>query len=131
MVDKLKEILKTMKLEGNPVWLFAFLKMDEIVDKWSLIISAPWVNEENREEKFKYIINLLKSNLNEEELSSIARIVVLSKDSYLSQELLKKKSGDLIKDEKINGNIVHDGQVIESNSDAQWPVNSLLSKQTI
>ncbi|MBI3046466.1 MAG: hypothetical protein HYY86_02965 [Candidatus Harrisonbacteria bacterium] len=119
-----------MKSDGKPVWLFAFLKMDEIIDKWSLVISAPWINEQNRDQEFEYIINLLKENLNGEELSSIARISVLAKDSHLSQELMKKKTGDLIKEEQINGNIIHEGQILESSVEAQWPSNNLFAKQS-
>ena len=72
MVEKLQKILEKFKLDQKSVWLFAALKMDEITDRWSLIISAPWLSEENFQKEYEYILKTLKDNLTNEELFSIA-----------------------------------------------------------
>ncbi|MEK7663872.1 MAG: hypothetical protein AAB340_00255 [Patescibacteria group bacterium] len=126
MVEKLKKILDILNKNNKAVWLFAFLKIDEFIDKWSLVISAPWVNDSNRNTEFQYMLGIVKENMNPEELSSIGRIVFLSKDDHLIKELLKKKSGDEIKEEKINGNIIHEGQILESNAGLVWQENQTL-----
>ena len=126
MVANFKKILDILKAGNKSFWLFACLKMDDLVDKWSLIISAPWINEGNENDEYKNILNIIKSNITDEELSSIARIVILQKDDHLIQELLKKPSGTEIKDEKVNGNIIHYGFVIESNPDLVWSENDTL-----
>ena len=126
MVEKLKTILNILNKNNKAVWLFAFLKIDEFIDKWSLVISAPWVNDSNRNTEFQYMLNIVRENMSPEELSSIGRIVFLSKDDHLIKELLKKKSGDEIKEEKVNGNIIHEGQIIESNDGLVWQENRTL-----
>lgn len=115
MVDNFKKILDALVGEKKYVWLFAYLKMDDLMDKWSIVISAPWINDENEDSEYKKIIEIIKKNLNEEELSSIARVVFLPKDDHLIDELLKKPAGTEIKDAKVNGNIIHEGFIVESN----------------
>lgn len=125
MVEKLKEVVNKLKTANKPVWLFAFLKMDEVTDRWTLVISAPWITEENQKDEFQVLAQLLRENLDKEELYSIARVGLLAKDNELTQGLLKKKSGDEVKDEAINGNVIHEGKIIESNPDLEWPRRTL------
>ena len=129
MVEKLKKVLSKLGEQHKEVWLFALLKMDEFVDKWSIIISAPWSTEENRDIEFQEIIVLLNNELSEEELYSIARIVFLKKDDHLIQELMKRSSGTELKSEPINGNAVHEGYIIESNPNLVWQTDSLFSSE--
>jgi hypothetical protein len=119
MLEKLKNVLSSLKAENKPVWLMALLKMDEIVDRWTLVVSAPWVTEENRGAEFMNVINKLKAELDANEIASIARIGLMPKDDHLVEELLKRHTGDTIKDEPINGNIIHEGEIVEVNLDAQ------------
>ena len=126
MVEDFKKILDILKEKNKPVWLFACLKMDEFIDKWSLVISAPWINESNKDAEFENTLNIVKQNMGNELISSIARIVLLDKDDHLIQELLKKSSGDEIKDEKVNGNIIHSGFIVEANPNLEWKENKIL-----
>jgi len=128
MVEEFTKILNILTKQNKPVWLFACLKMDEFVDKWSLIFSAPWITEENGRTELLEILEITKKNLNDENLSSIARIVFMSKDEHLIEELLKKNSGEEINDERINGNIIHEGYIIESNPNLIWNQNIILFK---
>jgi hypothetical protein len=115
MVENIKKILLKLNDQQKPVWLLALLKMDELVDRWSLIISAPWANEQNRDKEFGNILALLKETLTNEESSSIARVNFMNKEDHLIEQLLKKNTGDVIKSETVNGNTVHEGYIIESN----------------
>lgn len=115
MLEKIKQLVEGMKSGDKPVWLFACLKMDEVIDKWTLVLSAPWINDVNRSTEFQNIIDLLNQTLSDEELSSIAGIAFLAKEDHLVRELLKKRSGDTVKNEKVNGNLIYEGTVIESN----------------
>ncbi len=123
MVEESKRILNILKENNKPVWVFAVLKMDEFIDKWSFIISAPWINDSNENTQYEAVLNIIKQNIADEKLSSIARIVFLDKEDHLIEELLKRKSGDQIKDEKMNGNIIHEGLVVESNPNLTWEEN--------
>ncbi|MDD4411791.1 MAG: hypothetical protein PHO58_04775 [Bacilli bacterium] len=128
MVEEFKKILNTLKEQDRPVWLFASLKMDEFIDGWSLVFSAPWIDQIDRDLELKNTLEIVKNNIPDEKLSSISRIVFMSKEDHLVEELLKKSSGEEIKGEKVNGNIIHEGYIIEANPDLVWERNKTLFK---
>jgi hypothetical protein len=118
MVEKFKKILDEIVSEKGDVNLFAIMMMDDFTDKWSVILSAPWLdNEDTRRINFKLIMQIMKKNLTTEENNSIARIGIFPKKEHLIEELLKYKSGSIINNQKINGNFVHLAKIIESNQD--------------
>ena len=53
MVDKFNEIAVIIENEKGRLSLFAVMKMDEYADKWSVVVSATWINDQNRNEIFK------------------------------------------------------------------------------
>lgn len=119
MVEKFKLILQQIENEKGAIKLFAILKMDEITDKWTIILSASWINEENLKENFIFLRDKLSETFNREELSTIARLGIFTEKEHIVQELLKYKEGSVIEqDEKVNGNIVHEAYILASNSDA-------------
>ncbi|MCX6706040.1 MAG: hypothetical protein NTV24_02955 [Candidatus Woesebacteria bacterium] len=116
MVDKFKKILSRIIEEKGTVTVFAVLKMDEFVDKWTVIFSAPWSIPTTLETDFEYIRKLLREELTEEERSLIARIGIFPKDEHLINLILQLKSETTItEDTKLNGNVIHEGYVLASN----------------
>lgn len=116
MVDKFKEILSKIKADKGEIYLFGLLKMDELVEKWTVLLSAPWSTEATKKEDFEYIRNLIKSTLSSEEFSNVARLGILSKDAHLIQLLLRYQPDSEIPNEtKLNGNVVHQGYILVSN----------------
>lgn len=116
MVEKFKKISDIIVKEKGQVYLFAILKMDEYIDKWTVILSAEWASSEHRTEIFNYLRELILKELDREEVSRIARIGLFSKDTHLVRELSKYEKDYLISDTiKINGNIVHEGYIFSSN----------------
>lgn len=114
MVEKLKEILATIKRDKGNVSLFAILKMDELTDRWTVLLCADWATT-NKAQAFEYLIGLLRGSLSQEDLQSVARVGVLGKDEHLIQDLLKYKANTVINDTiKINGNMVHEAHIFES-----------------
>jgi hypothetical protein len=118
MVEKFKQILKKMEDGKGRVILFAVIKTDDLSDKWSVILCAGWANAENRDEVFKFIVDLFKTTLTAEENESIARIAIYQKDNYVVKSLLAFRTGFVIKEEtKINGFTTHEGYILASNSE--------------
>lgn len=116
MVDKFKAILSKIKEEKGEVSFFGILKIDELLDKWTVLLSAPWSTEATKKEDFEYIRNLIRNTLTSEEISSVVRLGILSKDARLIQLLLKYQSDtEIAKETKINGNVIHQGYIIVSN----------------
>jgi hypothetical protein len=115
MVEKFKTILKNLESKKGPIALLALLKMDDILDKWTVVFSASWSTDENRTEVFELIRGEILTKLNPQEISEIARIAIYTKDEHLIEELLKYQSGVELKDQRVNGNVVHCAIIIQSN----------------
>lgn len=117
MVEKFKQILEELKSKKGQVDLFAMLKMDEYTDKWTVVISAKWIDTNTKNEVFSLIRSLMIQKFTPEEMSTIARLGIFPNNEHIVQELLKYKTGAVIsEDEKINGNIVHNAHILVSNS---------------
>jgi len=107
MVDKLKKILAIVKNDMGSITLFAIMKMDEYTDKWSVILSASWVDKDT----FGYLYKLFNEHLTKEEASSIARIGIFSKESREVQSLLKVNAKYIV-NTKVNGFMIHEGYIL-------------------
>jgi len=115
MVEKFKLILKKIEEQKGKTRLFAILKMDDITDKWTVILSAPWTSEENHMEDFIFLRKLMIESFSKEEMATIARIGIFAKQDHIVEELLKYQEGSIInQDEKVNGNIVHEAFILAS-----------------
>lgn len=117
-LESLKPVLdKFNNSVAEALDLFAAFKMDELTEKWSLYAAAKWINEKNREQYFHSLLKILTEMTSEEDLSTIARIGILNSDDYLARLMLDKyESGQIIKeDDKINGNIIHEGYIVYAN----------------
>jgi hypothetical protein len=119
MVIELNELLKDLKNKHGNVYLFAILQMDEYVDKWTIILSAPWINTSaSHQVIFEEIRDFLNKNLDKDELSSIARLSIMPKEEHLASELLKFAKGAEIGEQRVNGNMVYKGYILESDTNA-------------
>lgn len=116
MVDKLKAILAKIHKDNKQVSLFAVLKVDDLTDRWSIIFSAPDLEDKDRRQAaFMYLVELLTTNLDDKDIHTIARVGVFPLSNHLVEDLLKYKSGYEFKDSTpVNGNTVHEGYILES-----------------
>lgn len=119
MVDQFKKILERIKLDKKSLKLFAVLKMDDIVDKWTILLCADWIERNQNSEfaAYQYFLGLMKELLTDDERASVARVGVFApSDDHLLMELLKMPSGTEINEDRVvNGNVVHQGFILESN----------------
>jgi hypothetical protein len=116
MVEKFKQLLGIMIGAKGPVTLFAIVKMDDLTDKWTVMLCAPWADEAHSQEAFGYLYDLIQKHFTDEEKNSIARIGVFNKKEHLIELMLRYKKDAVIENEKINGNRVHQAYIIESDS---------------
>lgn len=79
-------ILFIEKHGNKPVDFFAVLKMDELIDKWSVLLAAPWITEENRKEVFNSLVTILIDSLSNEEIAEVARVGILPSSSPIFPE---------------------------------------------
>ena len=73
--DALLQVERSIAAERGPFALFALLLREEAPEKWDLVVSAPWI-EENKGAALKLISERIKKSLTAEELPTISRIVV-------------------------------------------------------
>jgi len=116
MVEKFKKLLQEIIQSRGDVSIFAVAKMDDLTGKWTVILCAPWSENEKQRDAFGFIFQLLPKYFTDEEKNSIARISIFGKNEHLIELLLKYKNGSVIENEKVNGNLVHLAYILASNS---------------
>lgn len=121
MVEKFRNILEKMRRERGELSLFALMRMDELTDKWTVVLSAPWATEGNVD-IFKYVLGCIKDALLPEELATIARIGIYSKTDHFIQLMFSYNSGASLLNQPLNGNKIHEGYIIESNAGLETSV---------
>lgn len=124
-IQKFKEILTELKKDST-VFLLAILKMDDITDRWTVVLSESSHDSKTQIDAFSKVRSLLLSKLDEQERSTIARIGVFNKNDHFVDVMVNKyRANDYIDtDEKLNGNLIHEGYVFAAQKlNAQQPSN--------
>lgn len=118
MVEKFNNILRQIQNDKGIVTLFMILRMEEVTDKWSVILSAPWANDEDKDEIFLYIRTLLINHLDQNELLSIARIGLLKGDDKIVRAVtnnISVQNGSVqLKNTYLDGLKIFDAYVFQS-----------------
>jgi disulfide oxidoreductase YuzD len=120
-IEKLREIKKEIEQSKGTVSLFAILKIDELTDKWTVILSASWVKPSEFKDTFLYLRGLLLARLDQDQRHSIARMGIFEPNNHLVQMLLDKYQGDeyIDSDEAVNGNLIHEGYILVASKEKQ------------
>jgi len=66
--------------------LFALFMRDDVPNRWDLMVSAPWVSQE-KSGVIEYFVNQIKSQLGSQQLTALARIVVIDPHDPAVQSL--------------------------------------------
>ncbi len=114
MVTEFTTILRLLEDAYGTVNLLALVKMDDVTEKWSVVLSADWITSENFRDIFSAFASMIRQHVSEEERATIARLGVLTSDNHLATELLRYQTNTRLKDEKVNGNFIHEGLILKS-----------------
>jgi hypothetical protein len=122
IIDKFQVLYSEIKKEKGSFYLFVVLKINEYADKWSVVVSAPWMSGQNQKDNFNYIAQKITSILSKEEISTIARVGLFRSDEHLVDLFTKtiqvEGTGAVhLENTKINGYQIHDAYVFESRRD--------------
>jgi len=115
MVKKYNKIITTIIKEKKSLTLFVVMSIDDLLESLTILIASKWINNKNSKDIFSYVLNLLKENLNDEELSKITRLSLYSEDEPSIQLFKKFETNDTIINQQINGFDIKRGDVIYSN----------------
>ena len=80
LVEKITAIEKETSLEKGGYNLFALFLREESSNKWDILVSANWIDE-NKEEALKYLAQKIQKEFTREELAQISRIVIIEKEN--------------------------------------------------
>jgi hypothetical protein len=75
LTDKVRNVERDIAQEKGQFNLFALLEREDLVDRWDLVIAAPWAKHD--EPTLRYVVTALKRHLDSSDMTSLARVVVL------------------------------------------------------
>lgn len=76
LLPRFIELEKAISEERGGFAVFALFLREDAVDKWDLILAAPWIEEE-RKEALSYVTSKVQEAFTADELSRISRIVLI------------------------------------------------------
>ena len=76
LVNKFVELERRLTEEKGDFSLFALFLREDAVDKWDLIVAAPWI-EADRKEALAYIAKQIQAAFKPDELTRLSRIVLI------------------------------------------------------
>ncbi len=77
MVDKLKNLVRKIESQKGVIALFMLWKDAQDISKWTLVVSASWIDRMNQRTALDYFIKTLQSSLTNAELNEISRVSIL------------------------------------------------------
>jgi hypothetical protein len=75
-LDRFVEIERNLSQEKGPFVLFALFLREDAVDKWDLILAAPWI-EDDRKHALSEISKRIQDTFAAEDLSFLSRVVLV------------------------------------------------------
>ena len=85
---KLKKLEKEISSEKGEFELFGIFLREDSPGKYDLLVSAPWMETEQKQ-SLEYLAKRVSSKLNQDELLSLSRIVVLERSNPALKAILK------------------------------------------
>ena len=80
-LQKIVTLEREISEEKGTFLLFALFLREDSQDKWDLVVSAEWINE-NMKDSLSYLSDRIRSSLTEDELLSFSRIVLVDKSHH-------------------------------------------------
>src|SRR5437667_11678563 len=84
--DKFRDLESRISEEKGAFLRFALFMREDVPDRWDLLVSAPWVGN-GKSAAVDYFVNQIKSQLGAENLTRLARIVVVDPHDAAVQAL--------------------------------------------
>lgn len=76
MLDRFVALERKLSAEKGDFALFALFLRDDALDKWDLVVAAPWI-ESNRKTALRYVTNQIQAAFNPDELTRLSRVVLV------------------------------------------------------
>lgn len=127
LLDRFVNLEKILSDEKGDFSLFALFLREDAVDKWDLIVAAPWI-EADRKEALPYITTHIQRAFNSDELSRLSRVVLVDQDNpavlALNQAMRIQHGQNKVRDSNFFGLQIKHAYIITSqrvNMEAEVP----------
>lgn len=80
LVDRFIKIEQRIAQQRGGFSLFALFLREDSPDKWDMVVAAPWINGD-KGAALRYLAGQLQSELSQEELLRLSRIVIVEPDN--------------------------------------------------
>ncbi|MBS1789481.1 MAG: hypothetical protein JST85_17285 [Acidobacteria bacterium] len=87
-INQLRQIKNKVEAEKGEFVLFGLFLRDEAVDKWDLVVSAPWL-EKDKMKGLGEFVKKMASVVGEDEVLTLSRIVTLNHDDPSLEAILQ------------------------------------------
>ena len=122
MVEKLKNLIKKIESQKGAVALFMLLKNSQDITKWTVVVSAHWIDRMSQRGALDFLIKSLQSTLSRTELNEISRVSILKTGDNFVQSLTRvlNISGGTARftQNQINNYYIHDAVIFEAKGSA-------------
>jgi hypothetical protein len=116
IIEKFRQIEIEISREKGDFALFALIEREDSLGKWDVVVSASWINE-NEKSFIELIASKIHKNLSKEEQISISRILVLDISDALvkSLNMIGVKHGTVnLSNNNFNGILIKEAYLITS-----------------
>lgn len=117
VIDTLREIEQAVSRDKGPFTLFALFLREETLEKWDLVVSAPWIERDKRS-ALRLLADRLRDSLSASDLLSISRIVLLDPSDpgveAITQSVRVERSTLEVKDSVFFGQEIRHAHIFAS-----------------
>ncbi len=135
MVNKLLNLIKQISTEKGEIALFLLMKIDSEANKWTIVISSPWIDRANRINILNYWLEKIRNSLVREELNSIARITFLSTEDHFvtsfNRTIKVTESAVNLKNTEIAGINIYEAIILVSQKILSSPARNLEGRNPV
>lgn len=88
ILEKLNTSLITLEKERGPVLIFALFLREDPLEKWDILVSAPWLNASDMD-AYRIVVSDIRKELNSIDFMKFARLVILDPEDPVVPFLLE------------------------------------------
>ena len=118
MVEKLKNLIRKIESQKGMIALFMLWKDSQDITKWTVVVSANWIDRMSKRAALDYLIKNLQSTLNRTELNEISRVSILkTSDNFVKSltQILNISGGTArFTQNQIGHYYIHDAVIFEA-----------------
>ena len=113
-IEKLSSIEQRISSKKDRFRLFALFLREDAPNRWDLVVSAPWLDE-NEQKGLNYLVKQIKLDLTTQEFVWLSRIIVAREGSAILEAMKQVEGSHLVlQNVQLPGILVKEAYIISS-----------------